>query len=297
MSDSNRIERIAVIYNPEKPLAEDIAERIRGLLDANGRTVQVVRDARDTPPGPAADVSRTERIDDAGAVIVLGGDGTFLAVARAVALSPRPMLGINLGKFGFLTETAVSDLEEAIAHFLAGDFQLVHRSLLEVTVLRGDAEETFRSLAVNEALVSRAETGRLLHVSLSHGRHPVIAYKGDGLIVATPTGSTGHSLSAGGPILEPDLPAVVVTPVCAHSLFSRPLVFRGEDVLRLHFPEEMHRVTLTVDGQINHTCEPHDAVCVKRAHTIPTIQFPNRSFASMLRIKFGLEDLLHEERR
>ena len=297
MDENTHFNDIAVVYNPDKALGETVASQVADQLKAAGRAVRVIRNSRDTANGLASDQDRAERIGDADAAIVLGGDGTFLSVARALAYHPRPIMGVNLGHFGFLTEIGVSELESAVEAFLAGAFDIVHRTLIRVRIVRGPDEnptEVFSSLAVNEALVTRS--GRLLHLLLTDGEQPVISYKGDGLIVATPTGSTGHSLSAGGPILEPDLQAVVITPVCPHSLFNRPLVFKGEEELRITFVPGMEDVVLSIDAQISQTCQLEDTVCISRAHTIPTVAMPGRSFAQILRIKFGLGEVTDSRR-
>ena len=161
--------------------------------------------------------------------------------------------------------------------------------MVNARVLSEDSKEIFQCLALNEALVTRARPGRLLELSLALGTNPVLTYRADGLIVATPTGSTGHSLSAGGPILEPQLPALIVTPVCPHSLFNRPLVFSGETDITLRFSDPMSELMLTLDGQVEFRFSPSDVLYLRRSRTtVSTIAFRDRSFAEILRYKFNL---------
>ncbi len=285
------IYKIAVMYNPDKPEALQASERVAEIVRRANREVQVVADVRKSPSGESRDADRAKKIGDVDAVIVLGGDGTFLGVARSVALNPRPVLGINLGSFGFLTDYAYEDIDTEMQAFLSGKFRIVNRSLIEVRIIRQANEENsevFNSLALNDVLVTLAKSGRLLQLMLSDANDRVLNYKADGLIVATPTGSTGHSLSAGGPILEPEIRAIVITPICPHSLFNRPLVFKGEEELRLTFPEGTQDLMLSVDGQIQFTCRQEDVVVIRRAHTLPTVVQSKYSFAALLSHKFGI---------
>ena len=283
-----RLSRVGIVFNAAKPIADEICGRARNLLEEAGLDVVVLETRhRSGFLQPAPDRRAVfERCD---ALVILGGDGTILGVARETAGLAIPILGINLGYFGLLAECTSDELEEAIACLIRGDYQIIRRYMLNARIVNEDSKEIFQCLALNEALVTRAHPGRLLELSLARGTNPVLSYRADGLITATPTGSTGHSLSAGGPILEPDLPALVVTPVCPHSLFNRPLVFSGETDIALRFSSPKIELMLTLDGQIEFRFSSSDIVHLRRSRTtISTVAFRDRSFAEILRYKFNL---------
>jgi NAD+ kinase len=168
--------------------------------------------------------------------------------------------------------------------------------LLEAKVMRKTSsglDTVYRSVAMNEALITLSHPGRLLEMWLGENHDAALVYKADGLIVSTATGSTGHSLSAGGPILEPHLAALIITPISPHSLFNRPLVFGGEKELHIWFPPDInHEMVLILDGQIQTVVHATDEIRIQRSkHTISTIMLPNRTFSQVLRNKFNLGEL------
>ena len=180
-------------------------------------------------------------------VIVLGGDGTILSVARRYAGGP-PILGVNMGYLGYLTEVPREDLYPALLEILAGNYALEPRSLLEVRLERADGG-VVEYLALNDAVMAKTALSRIIELQVAVDGKAVSRYRADGLVVSTPTGSTAYNLSAGGPILHPQLPVAVLTPICPHTLTLRPLVVPDTSVIeiRLETPEES--VFLTVDGQ------------------------------------------------
>ena len=281
--------RVLIVYNPHKSNALTVAGEARDILNQAG--IQTTLQAYSLHPGePEESLARQTRGCDV--VLVLGGDGTILGVARQTAEHPRPIMGVNLGGFGFLTASACHELEHALQCLITGNYRIQNRFFLEARVerpSRADNPCVFHSLALNEALITLSEPGRLLKLWLGESEESALAYRADGIIIATPNGSTGHSLSAGGPILEPHLPALVITPVSPHSLFNRPLVIGGEKELRIWFQEHMSDLVLILDGQIRTTLHSSDRVVVQRStQTIPTISMPERVFSQVLRFKFNL---------
>jgi len=201
---------------------------------------------------------------EADLIIVLGGDGAILRAARTFAASAIPLLGINLGKFGFLAELTTPGFEPALEKALSGEFNVSRRMMLRCRATRSDQAIT-DSVGLNDVVVSRSALSRLISVKLLIDREELTTYSADGLIISTPTGSTAHSLAAGGPILTPELEAFIVAPVCPHTLTNRPLVISGDRVLRLRIEDASDSVALTVDGQVYVPLEIGDEVIVERS--------------------------------
>lgn len=298
MSEANslqfpaNIQTVLMVFNPARSGANQAAQTASRILHA----AQIKTLQYNYQPSEIhfrdPDAHFHELAFEADVILVLGGDGTILGVARQIAENPRPLMGINLGGFGFLTSSAPYELETALQSLLAGSCRVIERYLLEARVIRhngADDEVVFTSYALNEALVTLAQPGRLLRIWVGEHEDTALTYRGDGLIVATPTGSTGHSLSAGGPILDPDLPALIITPVSPHSLFNRPLVIHGDSDLPLWFDEGTEQLRLILDGQIHTELLARDRIRIRRSQqTIPTLTLPDRNFTQVLRLKFNL---------
>lgn len=284
---------VLILYNKSKEKAKSFADTTQHKL----KVLSVEADIQSSEEFSGPPVATTELDEHAAvgkdAIIVLGGDGTLLGVARRIAKHPIPLLGINLGGFGFLTSCASQELERALQCLVSSEYDLVHRFLMTARVMRpddkGEMEQIFTSMALNEALITLSHPGRLLELWLGDDPQSALAYRGDGLIISTPTGSTGHSLSAGGPIVEPHLPALVITPLSPHSLFNRPLVVDGGKEIRVWFEKSPSEVLLILDGQIQHALQQNDEILIQRSrYQIPMITMPNRSFAQILHFKFNL---------
>ncbi len=197
-----------------------------------------------------------------GLIVVLGGDGTLLSVARRHA-GGAPILGVNLGRLGFLTEVARDDLYPALVDILAGDFAIEERSLFEVLLERGDGRRR-RFLALNDAVIAKTALSRIIELNLALDGRPVSRYRADGLVISTPTGSTAYNLSAGGPILHPLLPVAVLTPICPHTLTLRPLVVPDDSLIEVTLETPHESVFLTIDGQEGDEFGDGDRVRVHR---------------------------------
>jgi NAD+ kinase len=212
-----------------------------------------------------ATVARDSVAADVGAVITFGGDGTLLGTASTVAHSPydAPLMGINLGRLGFLTEVARDDLYPALVDILAGRFEVEARSLFEVLLIRADGRRR-RYLALNDAVITKTALARIIELHVSVDGRPVSRYRADGLVISTPTGSTAYNLSAGGPILHPQLPVAVLTPICPHTLTLRPLVVPDTSVVEVTLETPRESVYLTVDGQEGDEMGEGDRVRVQR---------------------------------
>jgi NAD+ kinase len=205
--------------------------------------------------------------------------------ARAIALRPRPILGVNLGGLGFLTETGPDEMEKMIEEILAGRYELDRRIGLEVSVVRG-GRTILRQAILNDAVINKSALARIIEIGLSIDREPVTTYRSDGLIISTPTGSTAYSLSAGGPIVHPNLEAFLITPICPHTLSLRPLVVPDDSIAELSLRTGDSEVYLTLDGQVGHPLKIKDRVRVRRSRQpILMVRSLRKSYFKVLRRK------------
>ncbi|HSK79888.1 MAG TPA: NAD(+)/NADH kinase [Thermoanaerobaculia bacterium] len=220
-------------------------------------------------------------------VVVLGGDGTLLSVARTVA-SGTPILGVNLGNLGFLTEINRGELYPAMVQVLGGRYKTEERSLLNVELRRngGGTGAPLRFRVLNDAVITKSALARIIELTLSVDGHLVARYRSDGLIISTPTGSTAYNLSAGGPILNPLLPVSVLTPICPHALSLRPIVVPDTGRIEVTLETQREEVYLTLDGQEGTSMGFRDTVCVTRGKaTVRLAKVSERSFYDSLREK------------
>ncbi len=221
-------------------------------------------------------------------LILFGGDGLFLGAARTVASFPIPLLGVNFGKLGFLTEVDIHDFFERIPEILDGHGKIESRMMLECLVER-EGQIIYKHLGVNEASVKESGGCRMLYISLSINKEQIISYGGDGVIIATPTGSTAYSLSAGGPVVSPSLDAFTITPVCPHLLNLRPLVISADYSIQIHFlPPYPEGIVLNIDGQIHFPLQKNDIVHIQKASKkFSILTIGDRSFFRILREKLA----------
>ncbi len=199
-------------------------------------------------------------------MVVLGGDGTLLGVARMVAAQQTPILGVNLGGLGFLTEVTSDEARAALDRVLAGNFEVDRRITLETEVERCEtsARRRERFVAVNDVVLNRGPLGRMLELDVVADHRPFCSYRADGLIVATPTGSTAYALSAGGPIVFPTLDVMVLAPICPHTLSNRPVVLPDSFEIEIRVRAPDHDATFLVDGQESSIVGSEDAIRVRR---------------------------------
>jgi len=278
-----RIRSLGLCVKPGQPQLADFVRDLEKWLAE--RDVESVPDEEAARWTEARGVARSELGKRVDAVVVLGGDGTLLAVARELGERCVPILGVNLGTLGFLAETAQEGLHASLGDLLGGRVERESRMRLEVRVDR-EGSPRGRYLALNDAVIS-GPLSRLLDLDTRADGFEVTTYHADGLIVATPTGSTAYSLSAGGPLVLPDLEAIVVTPICPHTLTQRPLVLRPDSRIEVRVRDARQRgARLTVDGQVG--CELGDADCVsvcRSAHPVTLLVPPDRNRFQAMRAK------------
>ncbi len=267
-----------------KPEAMQVGAELTECLLAEGSTATVLQESAGMHPA-----ARVVGPSELGAVIdvlvVLGGDGTFLTGAGLVADHGVPLLGINLGGLGFLTHYALGEARQAVKDAIAGKGAIDERMRLRVQA-RADGELIECPPALNEATITQRSIARLLDLSAELDGVPVSRYRADGLIVSTPTGSTAYNLAAGGPILTPDLEAIVMTPICPHTLTNRPVVVRPDShvVVTNRAPTP---VTVTIDGQWSRELGPGDSIEVCKAERPLRTFRPRSPFFTILRQKLA----------
>jgi NAD+ kinase len=221
-------------------------------------------------------------------LVSFGGDGTLLRGARMVAVYHTPVLGVNLGHLGFLTSVGPDHLSAAFHSLLAGRFWLDTRFTLEASVLGRDGTAGTRYVALNDAVLHKAGFARVIRLAVFVGedREEVGVYAADGIVVATPTGSTAYSLSAGGAIVAPSMECLLATPICPHTLAIRPLILPADTRIEVELLQPDGEVVLTIDGQIGEVLSSGDRLVVNRgAATVPLVRFPGQSFFPTLRRK------------
>lgn len=226
----------------------------------------------------------TSKIDVA---VTLGGDGTLLGVARLVAQHKIPILGINMGHVGFLTEVELGDLFTDLECFHNKEYDIDVRMMLEAKVIRNEKVLT-EFLALNDIVITKGPFARLIRLKTYANEAYVDTYPADGLIISTPTGSTAYSLSAGGPIIRPDMNLLLLTPICPHTLHSRSIILSQDDVIKVTVLADHPEVMLTVDGQEGYKLLPKDTVIVnKSSFSTRLIRIKKRSFYDLLRKKLS----------
>lgn len=291
----NTLKSIGVVVGPQKPEALKVVDGLRGWCQEHDIELQAtpaLADRLGCRPFRELEGRLLEPLD---LLIVLGGDGTMLGAARLIGDYEIPVLGVNFGWLGYLTEFTLRELFPTLEGLLAGSFTLDHRMMIEVQLWRGD-REVFAHTALNEAAVNGAPA-RITEFDCYIDGMMMTTFRADGMIVATATGSTAYSLSAGGPIVHPGVPAILLTPICPHMLSNRPVVVPGGSRVEIVFKGIKDRLLLTIDGQLVVELQPHDRVVIERsARTFRLISPTNRNYFQVLRtkLKWGDADALSD---
>jgi NAD+ kinase len=290
------VPKAGIIYNDVKPVAVRVATELKDKLTAAGWDVSITSSIGGilgysnpespvchtpidglTPPGFDSEMKFA---------IVLGGDGTVLAASRQVAPCCIPILAVNTGHMGFLTEAYLNQLPQAIEQVMTGEYEIEERAMLTVKVLRGESV-LWEALCLNEMVLHREPLTSMCHFEIAVGRHAPVDIAADGVIVSTPTGSTAYSLSAGGPVVTPGVPVLQLVPICPHSLASRALVFPDTEPVNI-YPVNIPRLVMVVDGNGGCYIFPEDRVYLERSHyTVKFIRLQPPEFFRILREKLG----------
>jgi len=279
------MQRIGIAAKPKKPEAEAILRTLVAWLRDHGREVLLDQEAAGICPEVGPGLPRSLVAATADLVIVLGGDGTLLSVARLIGSREVPILGVNLGGLGFLTEVTLDELFPTLEAVLRDQYSVSRRLTLTVRVLRG-GERVAGFEALNDAVINKTALSRIVDLETHVNGEYVATFRADGLILSTPTGSTAYCLAAGGPIIYPTLPALVIIPICPHTLTNRPLVVPDSAVVEIIQGSEGEDVHLTVDGQVGVDLRYRDVVAVQRStRSIALVKSPKLNYFDLLRTK------------
>ena len=277
-----KIETAGVVIKPHAPNIEEI---LRGLMQGleERRIACLLEDVAARKLHLKDGIPREELPGRVDLMIILGGDGTLLSIAHLAALRGVPVLGVNMGRLGFLTEVPTDELYVTLDSFLASPENVVSpRLLLEA----GCRDKNYYCL--NDVVINKGAVARMIQIGIWVDEKEIVALKADGLIVSTPTGSTAYSLSAGGPIVQPQVPALVLSPICPHTLSFRPMVVASSSRIRLQILTAGEEVYLTLDGQRGITLGKNDVIEIKKAEfALKLVSSPKRNYFDLLKEKLA----------
>src|SRR6476469_7419531 len=284
------IKRIGIVLKPHQPEAlKTICDLVVWLAERDIKLVggpQIERERIEHQTGCGVDELEHENIaENVDLLLVLGGDGTMIATARMIGDQEVPVLGVNYGGLGYLAEFRIEELYTALESILAGNYRLDHRVMLAVELRRAN-EPPKTSRVLNDVVINKSALARIIEIEAYLTDQFVNLFRADGLIVATPTGSTAYNLSAGGPIIFPSMNAMVITPICPFTLSNRPIVVPDDSMIEVRLVTEKEEVALTLDGQVGFPLQPGDRALIRKSKTaFNLVQPPNRNYFEVLRNK------------
>lgn len=281
--------RFGVIANPKKEKVWQVLRNLISWSERRGQDLIIARYLNQGLNDPGLKIKSMERgriPENCEIVIAMGGDGTILSTARLVGPTQTPILGVNLGGLGFLAELSIEELFDKLDKILRNEYYIEERMVLRAVVKDGGT--TLQFTALNDIVVDKGKSSRMINIRTFVDDEYLNTYTADGLIISTPTGSTAYSLAAGGPIIIPLLEALVVTPICPHSLTARPVVIPAEKVVKLSFITELGEIMLSADGQVENRMNPGAVVEVTKApHVVRLVKWETRKFFDVLRAKLN----------
>jgi len=277
-----KIERVGFVIKPHAPDIEKIIEELILYLERRG-TECILEEAASEKLKRGRGIPREKLPEKVDLVIVLGGDGTLLSIAHLAAQKDVPVLGVNLGKLGFLTEVPLEEMYLTLDAFLAGQKKIVSpRQMLEA-INKGKVY-----YCLNDVVINKGALARMIQCRIWIDEKEIVTIRSDGLIISTPTGSTAYSLSAGGPIIHPNIPAVILSPICPHTLSFRPMVISSSSRIKIRLLTAGEEVYLTLDGQRGNLLVKNDEVEVRRSDLeLRLISSPKRNYFDLLQQKLG----------
>jgi NAD+ kinase len=285
MQPAHTFRNIGIISRPRRSNLTEVVPPLLSWLEDRGIHVAYDQETASSLPEPSEGRSREQVAAASDLLLVLGGDGTLLAAARVAAPRSIPILPINMGSLGFLTSFMLEELFPALEDILAGRLTISERVMLHAELQRGE-KILDKQTVLNEVVINKGALARMIELELSIDRDFVCRYRADGLIVASPTGSTAYSLSAGGPIVHPSVESFIITPICPHTLSDRPVVVGDTSIIEVKLSAGTESVFLTLDGQKGIPLQATDRVRISRAQQrLKLIQTPNKSYFEILRNK------------
>jgi NAD+ kinase len=289
MQPPSPFQRVGIISRPRRSNLSVVVPPLLHWLEARGVEIFYDQETAGALHDSSKGLTREQVAEKSELIVVLGGDGTLLAAARVAAPLCIPLLPINMGSLGFLTSFKLEEMYPALEETLAGRLPSSERVMLDVELER-EGEIIERQTVANEAVVNKGALARMIDLELLIDGEFICRYRADGLIVATPTGSTAYSLSAGGPIVHPAVESWIITPICPHTLSDRPVVIRDSSIVDIHLSVGTESVFLTLDGQTGIPMQPSDKVRMKRAPgRLKLIQPGKKSYFEILhsKLKWG----------
>jgi NAD+ kinase len=281
----NNAPTIGVIVKPV-PEAQRTADRLeRWFTD---RDIPVARiDPLLSDNDISGDSAATMEPSNLFCLFVLGGDGTFLSAVRWIGETPLPVLGVKFGQVGFLAEITAEDLFSAAQAVIQKNFAIQQRMRLAVTVIK-DGRERSREIVLNDVVITKSTLARLAHVEVYIDNHYLTTFRADGLIVSTPTGSTAYSLAAGGPVIHPEVPGIILTPICPFTLTNRPLVIPDRAGIKMSLEKHSSNMILTFDGQAGMEINHKDSILIQKSpHPVHMIKVPGSAYFDILKAKLS----------
>jgi len=278
------MKKIGIIAKKNKPEAIEVTRKLLSWLKERG--VEVILDKDIASHGmPIPGVEKAEIPSQVDMVVVLGGDGTLLSVVRLEGIENIPILGVNLGAMGFLTEIPLEELFPTLEKILKGDYEKDKRMTLQA-VVRREGKIIASYSVLNDVVINKGALARIIDLEININGRYLTTFKADGLILCTPTGSTGYSLSAGGPIIHPSLNSIGLTPICSHTLTNRPLILPDTVIIDVQINSRHDEVFLTLDGQEGLALKPQDTISLKKGrNSISLIKSPYRNYFDVLKTK------------
>ena len=284
MQDDRSIKRVGIVAKRHKVEAAEIVKSLLTWLEEKG--IEAIMDI-DTASiiGSASSHQKSAIPSLVDLLVVLGGDGTLLSVARLVEGHDVPILGVNLGSLGFLTEVTIEELLPTMEQILSGEYTTSERMMLETHIHR-QGERIARYVVLNDVVINKSALARIIELETYVDGEYVNTFRADGLIISTPTGSTAYSLAAGGPIVYPTMAALIINPICPHTLTNRPLVIPDTPKIEVILVSENEDVLVTLDGQVGFALKFQDVVEIRKAKTtIRLIQAKEKNYFRILRTK------------
>ncbi len=282
------IPTIGIIVNTKKDKAVDLAGDMIDFLQqksADYLVEEACGEILDCESRAASVETMKKKVDY---LTIFGGDGTMLRAVGKFCGTDIPMLGINVGSLGFMTVIEAESLREAAGDLLQGDFSLEERMMLNTRVFR-QGEKIYDTHGLNDAVISRGGNQKVIGMEFYIGEEFIADYQGDGMIAATPTGSTAYSLSAGGPIVNPELDVLLLTPICPHNLYIRPMMIKGNEQVKIRTHVDRGQVKISTDGKKEYDLQDGDEIIINKSkHSVKMVKFPERNFYRILREKLKL---------
>ncbi len=277
------IKRVGIFCKPKSTLGREVLTELTEWLRKRDCQVLMPPDTSELID-ETSDLEREDIPKNSDLIVVLGGDGTLLSVARVTHPTQVPILGVNLGSLGFLTEVSLAELYPTLEIVFRGEFTSEERMLLQARIIRNGTPIT-EDYILNDVVINKGALARIVNLEVHVNEQYMTSYRADGLIVSTPTGSTAYSLSAGGPILHPSLNALVLSPICPFTLTNRPIVLPGYKVIQVRQTTE-EELTVTLDGQTGYEMQADDILEMRRSDTpVNLVQVPGKNYYQILRRK------------